>query len=85
MSINTPPVGTPPGDFASGERTEGQTPGEIQASSLHGDFASGEQTVVETPEQVLEAGLHGDFAAGERTEPLTAAEEVPGNFADTDV
>jgi hypothetical protein len=40
---------------------------------------------VETPEEVLEAGLHGDFAAGERTEPLTAAEEVPGKFADTDV
>ena len=39
VSINTPPVGTPPGDFASGERTE----------------------------------------------PLTAAEEVPGNFSDTDV
>jgi hypothetical protein len=85
VSINTPPVGTPPGDFASGERTEGQTPGEIQASSLQGDYASGEQTVVETPEEVLEAGLHGDFAAGERTEPLTAAEEVPGNFADADV
>ena len=85
MSINTPPVGTPPGDFASGERTEAQTAGEVQASSLQGDFASGEQTVAETPEEVLEAGLHGDFAAGERTEPLTAAEEVPGSFSDTDV
>jgi hypothetical protein len=41
--------------------------------------------VAETPEEVLEAGLHGDFAAGERTEPLTAAEEVPGKFSDTDV
>ena len=83
MSINTPPVGTPPGDFASGERTEGQTPGEVQASSLHGDFASGEQTVVETPEEVLEAGLHGDFAAGERTEPLPIEGETPGTFGDS--
>jgi hypothetical protein len=84
VSIDTPPVGTAPGDFASGERTEAQTPGEIQASSPHGDFGAGEQTVVETPEEILETGLHGDFAAGERTEPLTAAEEVPGNFADID-
>ena len=85
VSINTPPVGTAPGDFASGERTEAQTAGEVQASSLQGDFAAGEQTVPETSEEILEAGLHGDFAAGERTEPLTAAEEVPGNFSDTDV
>ena len=84
VSINTPPVGTPPGDFASGERTEAETPGEIQASSLQGDFASGEETVAETPEEVLEAGLHGDFAAGERTEPVTLVEETPGTFGDTE-
>ena len=84
MSINTPPVETPPGDFASGERTEARTPGEIQAAGLEGDFAAGEETMAETPEEILAAGLHGDFAAGERTEALTAADEVPGNFADTD-
>ncbi len=84
MSINTPPVATPPGDFASGERTEAQTPEEALEAGLHGDFASGERTDAETPEEVLEAGLHGDFASGERTEPLTAAEEVPGTFADKD-
>jgi hypothetical protein len=50
-----------------------------------GDFASGERTEAETPEEILEAGLHGDFGSGERTEPLTAADEVPGTFADTEV
>ena len=49
-----------------------------------GDFAAGEETMAETPEEILAAGLHGDFAAGERTEALTAADEVPGNFGDTD-
>jgi hypothetical protein len=28
--------------------------------------------------------LPGDFASGERTEPLTAADDVKGTFADTE-
>jgi hypothetical protein len=77
-------MATPPGDFASGERTEAETPEEILEAGLEGDFASGERTEAETPEEILEAGLHGDFASGERTEPLTAADDVKGTFADTE-
>ncbi len=84
MSINTPPMATPPGDFASGERTEARTPEEVLEAGLQGDFAAGERTEAETSEEKLEAGLHGDFASGERTEPLTAADDVKGTFADTE-
>lgn len=44
MSINTPPVATPLGDFASGERTEAPTPEEVLEQGLHGDFSAGERT-----------------------------------------
>jgi hypothetical protein len=83
MSSNTPPLGTPTGDFAAGERTEAETPEEVREEGLEGDFAAGERTIPLTPGELSEESLHGDFAGGERTEPLTPEEEIPGTFADT--
>ena len=83
MSINTPPAPTVPGDFATSERTEPLTPGEVLEESLHGDFAAGERTDSATQEEIRKESLHGDFAAGERTEPLPIDGETPGTFGDT--
>ena len=85
MSSNTPPLDTPTGDFAAGERTEAETPEEVRQEGLQGDFAAGERTMTSTPDELSEEHLHGDFAGGERTEPLTPEEEIPGTFADTGV
>ena len=84
MSLNLSPALAQPGDFASGERTEPLTPEEISEDALQGDFASGERTEPLSPQELSEDALHGDFAAGERTADLTAADETPGSFADTE-
>ncbi len=82
MSIDTPSVPAPSGDFASGERTEALTPEESQQEGLRGDFAAGERTEPLTAQETTDEGLHGDFAAGERSEPVTLADETPGTFGD---
>jgi hypothetical protein len=83
VSVNTPPVPAPPGDFASGERTAPLAQEDVREEGFQGDFAAGERTETPTPEEVRSESLHGDYSAGERTEPLAVEGETPGTFGDT--